>query len=77
MEEKHNDLVGVKRRKILLRMVEELSANRHDYYYEPTVEIARALKHQIDGGINLTQNEMELLKSLSERDIQVILSLNS
>lgn len=77
MEDKRSDLDAEKRRKLLQRMVEELSKSRPDFYYQPTSEIARSLKGLVDRGDGLTQDEVDLLKPLSERDIQVVLSLHS
>ncbi len=77
MEDKRSDLDAEKRRKLLQRMVEELSKSHPDFYYLPTSEIARSLKGLVDSGDGLTQDEVDLLKPLSERDIQVVLSLHS
>jgi len=77
MEEKKEQLESVLRKKALLRLVEGLSATQTDLYYQSTSEIARILKQVIKQGDGISQAERELLSPLSERDIQLILSLHS
>ncbi len=77
LEEKIADLAAQKQRKLLQRLVEELSKTNPELYYQPTSQIARQLKIHIDAGGNLIHEERELLQVLSQRDIEVLLSLHS
>ena len=76
MEEKRADLISEKRKKLLQRLVEELSREHVDFYYKPTTEIAFMLKNYIDDKTNLSVEERKLLEPLSQYDIQVVLSLH-
>jgi hypothetical protein len=75
MSEKE-ELTSERQKKLLLRLVEELSLENGDFYYQPTSEIASALKTRIDDKTNLTSEELKLLESLSRNDIQMLLSLH-
>ena len=76
MEERREDLISEKRKKLLQRLVEELSRARADFYYKPTTEIAFILKNYIDDKTKLSVEERMLLEPLSQHDIQVVLSLH-
>ena len=76
MEEKRADLISEKRKKLLQRLVEELSREHVDFYYKPTTEIAFILKSYIDDKTKLSVEERKLLEPLSQQDIQVLLSLH-
>ncbi|MEM9344235.1 MAG: hypothetical protein AAGA87_14425 [Pseudomonadota bacterium] len=75
LKDKRNELDGEKQRKLLRGLLEDLSASRPDLYYQSTSEIAQ----QIHAHIQTEQFNAEdgpLLKRLSERDIEVLLSLH-
>ena len=76
MEERREDLISEKRKKLLQRLVEELSREHTDFYYKPTTEIAFMLKNYIDDKTKLSVEERKLLEPLSQHDIQVVLSLH-
>ena len=76
MEEKREDLVSEQRKKLLHRLVEELSRENVDLYYKPTTEIASVLKNYIDDKTKLSVEERKLLEPLSRYDIQLLLSLH-
>ena len=76
LEEKLSDLIAQKQRKLLQRLVEVLSKTNPDLYYQPTSLIARQVKTHIEAGENLINEERELLQSLTQRDIEVLLSLH-
>ena len=76
MEDKREDLISEKRKKLLRRLLEELSREHADFYYKPTAEIAFILKNYIDDKTKLSVEEKNLLEPLSEHDIQVVLSLH-
>ncbi|MFK7890211.1 MAG: hypothetical protein AB8B63_05295 [Granulosicoccus sp.] len=77
MEETQEELKSQKQKKLLHRLVKDLSSEHMDFYYQPTTEISYALKAHIENTTNLTQVERALLNPLSEYDIQILLSLNS
>ena len=61
MEEKREDLISEKRKKLLQRLVEELSREHIDFYYKSTAEIAFVLKNYIDDKTKLSVEERKLL----------------
>ena len=74
MEEKRVDLIAEKQKKLLERLVNELSHEGPGYYYQSTNEIAMAIKAYVNDGAKLTQDDRALIDPLSWRDIQTILS---
>ena len=76
LEEKRTDLEAEKRRKLLQRLVENLSHASPAVYYMPTSEIAKLLVKTIETGGRLSPEDRAMLKPLSARDIEVILSLH-
>lgn len=77
LEEKITDLIVQKQRKLLQRLVEELSKDNSDLYYQSTSQIARVLLEHVEGGKNLNHEERELLQPLDQRGIEMLLSLHS
>lgn len=76
LEEKRKDLDSEKQRQLLRRLVEELSQTEVDLYYRATSEIAAFLETHINGENDLLAEEKALLKQLSRRDIEILLSLH-
>ena len=76
MEERREDLISEKRKKLLQSLLEELSREHPDFYYKPTTEIAFILKNYVDDKTKLSVEERQLLEPLSQHDIQVVLSLH-
>ncbi|MEX0278713.1 MAG: hypothetical protein AB3N07_04890 [Ruegeria sp.] len=76
LEEKRKDLDSEKQKRLLRKLVEDLSRTEPDLYYRPTSEIALFLTKYIDGDSGLLAEEKSLLKRLSQRDIEVLLSLH-
>lgn len=76
LQDKRKDLDSEKQKRLLHRLVEELSAAEPDLYYRPTSEIAAVLKKHIDTDSGLHTEEKKLLEKLTQRDIQVVLSLH-
>ncbi|MEM0900196.1 MAG: hypothetical protein AAGI92_09630 [Pseudomonadota bacterium] len=74
LQEKRKDLDSEKQKKLLDKMVEELSRTDADLYYRPTAQIAMRLKQHIDGEAEIRADDRELLRRLSTRDIEVLLS---
>ena len=75
MEEKRKDLAGERQKRLLGKLVEDLSGEEPELYYQPTSSIAQLLHERIRTGGRLSKEERELLTELSERDIEVLLSL--
>lgn len=76
LHDKRRDLDSEKQKKLLERLVAELSRSNFDLYYQPTSEIARQIEQHIAGDANLNADELALLKKLKTRDIEVLLSLH-
>ncbi|MEM8872402.1 MAG: hypothetical protein AAGB10_08810 [Pseudomonadota bacterium] len=76
LEDKRQDLDSEKQKKLLQRLVTELSRSEIDLYYQPTSVIALQIKQYIDDGAELFAEERALLNRLSQRDIEVLLSLH-
>lgn len=77
LEDKFADLTAQKQRKLLQRLVEDLSKTNPELYYQSTTQIARELAEHIDDGKSLSHEERELLKTLDQRGIEMLLSLHS
>lgn len=75
--EKIEDLIAEKQRRLLQRLVEELSKSNPELYYQPTSQIARELAQHIAEGTGLIHEERELLQQLDQRGIEMLLSLHS
>ena len=76
LQDKRNDLVAEKRKKLLQRLVEELSHTDMDFYYRPTSAIAARIQQYADNEAGLIAEEKALLAGLTQRDIEVLLSLH-
>ena len=76
LEDKRKDLDAERQRAILQRLVEELSATSPDLYYQSTSAIAAQIKGFIDEGAKLSVEERDLLKPLTQRDIEQRLSIH-
>jgi hypothetical protein len=76
LRDKRKDLDAEKQKRLLHRLVAELSHSDPDLYYRSTSEIAFRLKEYIDGEADLSEEEDALLMRLSRRDIEILLSLN-
>ncbi len=76
LEDKRKDLDSEKQKQLLRKLVEDLSKQHIDLYYQPTSEIAAFLEKQIESGKSLLAEDRALLRRLSRRDIEVLLSLH-
>ncbi|WP_171102003.1 MULTISPECIES: hypothetical protein [unclassified Ruegeria] len=77
LEDKRKDLVSERQKQLLDRMVVELSRSHGDLYYHSTSQIALLLEQHIQAGTGLLAAEKDLLKDLSRRDIEIMLSLTN
>lgn len=76
MEEKRRDLRSAKQRKILQALIEKLSKQNPDMYYQSTSEVAIQLAQMIEKPAAVSQQDKEILAGLTHTDIQMILSLH-
>ena len=76
LQDKRADLDGEKQKALLMRLISALSAERPDLYYQPTAEVARQVLDYARDQADLGQEDRALLKRLSNRDVEVLLSLH-
>lgn len=76
LQEKRKDLDGEKKRRLLERLVGELSHANPDLYYRSTDVIASEVQAYAQGPAGLINEEKDLLRDLTTRDIAVLLSLH-
>ena len=77
LQDKNADLIAVKRKKLLESLVNELGRAGHDLYYTPTTQIASSLLEYAKGPAGLSADERAVLEGLSQRDVQILLGLQS
>ncbi|MEM8789079.1 MAG: hypothetical protein AAGE76_12535 [Pseudomonadota bacterium] len=75
LQDKNEDLDAARTKKLLERLVSEVSRSGFDLYYASTSEIATYLLQYAKTDAQLNQDERALLKGLSRRDVEVILSI--
>ncbi|MEM8592145.1 MAG: hypothetical protein AAGF13_06420 [Pseudomonadota bacterium] len=76
LEDKRKDLTSEKQKALLRRLVSELSQKYGDLYYQPTAQIAVMIRQYAEKDAGLNADEHALLKPLSDRDLEVLLSLH-
>lgn len=76
MEEKRKDLKSTHQKEVIQEIVEELNKSNPEFYYRSTSEVAAEIKKYIHESHRLNHIQHELLKDLSRRDIQILLSLH-
>lgn len=76
LKDKRGDLDSEKRKKLIERLLLELSRSNPDLYYQSTSAIALQIRDYVDGDATLNAEERALLEPLSQRDIEVLLSLH-
>jgi len=75
LKDKRDELDGEKQKKLLQTLLHRLSDARPDLYYQSTSEIAAHIHGHIQTA-SFNAEERALLERLSQRDIEVLLSLN-
>ena len=70
------ELDAERQKKLLRRIVDDLTNSMPDLYYQSTSEIARQIAELIRSGGQLSADDRALLQKLSQRDIAILLSLN-
>lgn len=76
LQDKRIDLDSVKRKQLIDRLLHDISRTHGDLYYQPTSAIALLIHKSIQNGAALNADEKALLASLTQRDIEVLLSLH-
>lgn len=76
LQDKRVELDAEKRKKLLDRILVELSRANPDLYYRSTTEIASLVEGHIRGP-NLNADDKALLQNATRRDIEVLLSLKN
>lgn len=80
LEEKRKDLDHEQQRRVVMQLVQKLSESHPDFYYQSSAQIAHLLKNYIDSDApflqeaQLFQEERALIKRMSQKDIEVMLS---
>lgn len=77
LQDKRKDLDSERQKRLLDRLVAELSRTELDFYYRSTSDVAVMLMAHIKKGAQLSPEDRGLLQRLNRRDIEVILSLKS
>ena len=75
LKDRRSELDGEKQKKLLNGLLNDLSAARPDLYYQPTSAIALQIHDHIQN-THFNAEETELLRRLSQHDIEVLLSLH-
>ena len=76
MEEKHKDLKSNKQLRVIEQIMLELADAHPSFYYLSTIEISNEISAYIKSSNRLNKQDLELVDSLSARDIQMLLSLH-
>lgn len=77
MKEKRKELKNSQQKEIIAEVVGTLNQSHPSFYYLSTIEIAGEVRKYIDQSGNLSRDKFDLVKGLSRRDIQILLSLHS
>ncbi len=75
LRDKRADLDAEKRKRLLERLVAELSRSGLDLYYSATSEVAATIMSYAKSDAKLNADERALIDGLSQRDTEVLLSL--
>lgn len=76
LQDKRKDLDAHKRKLLLDKLLAEVGATDPDLYYRSTSEVALLIKRHIDSKARLHPDERALVARLTQRDIEVLLSLH-
>lgn len=76
LQDKRKDLEGERQKRLLQKLVDQMSRQQPDLYYLSTSEIALRLQQHIDKGVGFDPEDRALLQRLDKRDIAVLLSLH-
>jgi len=76
VEDKRKDLKNTHQKEIVEGIITALNESNPSFYYLSTIEIAAEVKKHIHQKGNLLHEDFELVKDLTRRDIQILLSLH-
>ena len=76
LEDKNADLIAEKRKKLLERLIVEISRTGFDLYYAPTSQVADYLLKYAEKDAGLNADEHGLLEGLERRAVEILLSLH-
>ncbi|MEM8595324.1 MAG: hypothetical protein AAGF76_02500 [Pseudomonadota bacterium] len=76
LHDKKSETDAERQKALLRRLVETLNQDNPELYYQSTSEIARQIQRHIAEKGTLNADERELMARLSQRDIEVLLSLH-
>ncbi|MEM6680462.1 MAG: hypothetical protein AAF675_21555 [Pseudomonadota bacterium] len=76
LHDKKSETDAERQKALLRRLVETLNQDKPELYYQSTSEIARQIQRHIAEKGTLNADERELMARLSQRDIEVLLSLH-
>lgn len=76
LQDKRSELDAEKRKKLITRLLDVLSKENPDLYYQPTSEVALQIMAHVENDPDLHVEEKALLAPLSQHDIEVLLSLH-
>jgi hypothetical protein len=77
VEEKRKDLISSKQKELINLLLAKLHSENPSFYYLSATEVAHEILRYIEEPGVVTKEEMLLLQSLSQRDVQLILGLHS
>ena len=75
LQDKTAELLAEKRKRLLQRLITDISRSGYDLYYAPTSQVATYLLDFAKKDAQLNADEQALLAGLNRRDIEVILSI--
>ena len=76
LQEKRKDLDGERQKRLLRKLMSDLSHANPNVYYMDTAGIAQLIHETIKTGGRLSAEDRDVLKRLTPRDIEVLLSLH-
>lgn len=76
LQDKKSETDAEKQKALLRRLVTEVSRAYPELYYQPTSQVARLIKRHIADTGTLNGDDRKLLNRLSNRDLEVLLSLH-
>jgi len=76
LQDKKSETDAERQKVLLRRLVNEVSRENPELYYQSTSQVARLIRDRIADGRSLNQDERALMQRLSSRDLEVLLSLH-
>ncbi|MBO6509612.1 MAG: hypothetical protein JJ866_26180 [Roseibium sp.] len=76
LQDKKSETDGERQKVLLRRLVNEVSRENPDLYYQSTSQVARTIRDHIAEGRGLNREEQVLMQRLNSRDLEILLSLH-